>query len=176
MTCDIKRILEALLFCSSEPLPLKKMQQILEPQIPLPAAAIEHTLQVLADEYREQNRAYRLERIGSGYLLRTCPEFDPYIQTLHKIPRVERLSQSAAEVLAIIAFKQPISRPQIDEIRGVDSSGVLATLCDRALIEARGKSETPGRATLWGTTHKFFTHFGLSEQDLRSVFEQANTP
>ena len=101
--------------------------------------------------------------------MRTCEEYSPFVDLIHRNKRTEKLSQASAEVLAIIAYRQPITRPQIEAIRGVDSSGILQNLLERQLIEPTGKLEAPGRPTLYGTTKDFLQHFGLrSAEELAS--------
>lgn len=159
-----KRIIEGLLFSSSEPVSLRKLKEILTTLHPFSSAEVKELIDQLTEEYAEQNRAFQIEEIAKGYLLRTCEEYTPYIQLLLKHSRPDRLSHAALEVLAIIAYKQPITRPQIDAIRGVDSSGIVHTLLDRQLIEPSGKLEVPGRPTLYSVTNHFLQHFGLKDQ------------
>lgn len=158
-----KRIIEALLFCSDEPITLRRMSNALQTYHSLDKGEIKQLIDELAAEYIEQNRAFRLEEIAKGYIFRTCEEYSPYIHALLKTGRPEKLSHAAAEVLAIIAFRQPITRPQIDQIRGVDSSGIIATLIERQLIESTGNLEVPGRPTLFGVTKNFLKYFGLKD-------------
>ena len=158
-----KRIMESLLFCSSEPITLRRMMNVLQTYHPLEKGEVKQLLEELASEYEEQNRSFRLEEIAKGYILRTCEEFSSYIHALLKTARPEKLSHAATEVLAIIAFRQPITRPQIDEIRGVDSSGIVSTLLERQLIEPAGKLDVPGRPTLFGITKHFLKYFGLKD-------------
>lgn len=158
-----KRIIEAILFSSTEPVHFNKLREVLESLQDFKPKALREILDELRDDYITQNRAYRLEEIAQGYLLRTCEEFGPYINLLYRNKRTEKLSHAAAEVLAIIAYRQPITRPQIDNIRGVDSSGVIQVLLERQLIEPVGRLEAPGRPTLYGITKDFLKHFGLKD-------------
>lgn len=160
---QVKGIIEALLFASSEPISFTKIREVVDTLQPIRPKLVRDLLQELANEYITQNRAFRIEEIASGFLLRSCEEFSPYIDILYKNKRAEKLSHPAAEVLAIIAYKGPITRPQIDAIRGVDSSGTVYSLLERNLIEPVGKLEAPGRPTLYGTTPEFLKHFGLKE-------------
>lgn len=157
----IKGIIEALLFASCDPLPLTKIREITDSVFPFRPKILRAILLELQQDYLSQRRAFRLEEIGGGYLLRSCEEFTPYVELLHRNKRSEKLSPAAAEVLAIIAYKQPITRPQIESIRGVDSSGVIQNLLERQLIEPIGRLEAPGRPTLYGITKDFLKHFGL---------------
>lgn len=165
-----KRIIEALLFTSSDPLSFAKLREVLETIEPLKPRFLKELLQELGEEYISQQRAFRLEEIGNGYVLRTCAEYSPFIEILYRNKRTEKLSQASAEVLSIIAYRQPITRPQIDAIRGVDSSGTLQNLLERQLIEPLGRLEAPGRPTLYGVTANFLKHFGLKNlQELPQI-------
>lgn len=159
----IKRVTEALLFSSAEPLPLQKIREVIQTFCALAPRHLRQILEELQQEYIAQQRSYKLEEIAQGYVLRTHEEYASYIEILHRHRRNDKLSQAATEVLAIIAYRQPITRPQIDAIRGVDSSGTLMQLLERQLVEAQGKLEAPGRPTLYGTTKEFLKHFGLKD-------------
>lgn len=170
----VKGIIEALLFACNEPIAFDKIREITDTAHPFKPKVIKDLLQELADEYVMQRKSFRIEEIAQGYLLRTCEEFSPYIDILYRNKRGERLSHPAAEVLAIIAYKQPITRPQIDAIRGVDSSGTIYSLLERQLIEPVGKLEAPGRPTLYGITKDFLKHFGL--RDIAELPGRAEQP
>lgn len=163
----LKRIIEALLFVSQEPLSFNKIREILDSVEILKPRQIQDLLEEIAEEFILQQRAFRLEVTEEGYLLRTCKEFGFYIDQLFRNKRTEKLSGAAAEVLAIIAYRQPITKSQIEAIRGVDSSGVIQSLLERGLIEATGRKESPGRPTLYGITSYFLHHFGL--RDLKEL-------
>lgn len=159
----VKRIIEALLFASNEPIPFNKLREITDTVEPLKPRIIRELIQELAEEYMVQQRSFRLEEIAQGFILRTCQEYGPYIEMMYRNKRTEKLTSAAAEVLAIIAYKQPVTRPQIEAIRGVDSSGIVQNLLERQLIEPLGKLEVPGRPTLYGITKDFLKHFGLRD-------------
>lgn len=166
----VKQIIEALLFSSSDPITFVKIREVTDSFHPLKPRELKEILDELQQEYLTQQRAFRLEEIAQGYMLRTCEEFSPYIELMNRDKRTEKLSQASAEVLAIIAYKQPVTRPQIEAIRGVDSSGVIQNLLERQLIEPIGKLEAPGRPTLFGITPDFLKHFGLRDvQDLKNT-------
>ncbi len=120
--------MEALLFASSDPLSLAKMREITDTILPLRPQQLRHILDELRGEYLAQRRAFKLEEIAQGYVLRTYEEYSPSLDLLHRQRRGEKLSYASTEVLAIIAYRQPITRPQIDAIRGVDSSGTIMQL------------------------------------------------
>lgn len=169
----IKRVIEGLLFATSDPLHFDKIREVIDTIHPLKPRYLREIIQQLQQEYISQNRAFRLEEIAQGYILRTCEEFSPYIDLMHRNKRTEKLSHPSAEVLAIIAYRQPITRPQIEAIRGVDCSGIIYTLLERQLIEPVGKLEAPGRPTLYGITKDFLKHFGL--RDLKELIEEKKT-
>lgn len=167
----IKRVIEALLFASADPVPLAKISEITRQIYPLRPKQIIQILNQLKQDYLAHKRAFKLEEIAHGYVLRTYEEYAPYIEHLFHQKRSEKLSQPATEVLAIIAYRQPITRPQIDAIRGVDSSGTISTLLERELIETSGRLEAPGRPPLYSTTKLFLKQFGL--KDLNQLKETA---
>lgn len=158
MSSDTKNIIEAALFSSHEPISVRKLSNLLE----MEEKEVRSILDELKKDLDQQGRSFSLEKIGGGYMLRTRPQFGPYLQKLHHGRRPEHLPRASLEVLAIIAYKQPITRPQIEAIRGVDSSAPLQALIERGLVEMRGKLEAPGRPTLYGVTSRFMQHFGLA--------------
>jgi segregation and condensation protein B len=159
----LKRTIEALLFASSEPLTFNKIREVTDSIHSLQPRVLKAIIQELQEEYIAQQRAFRLEEIAQGFTLRTCEQFGPYIELMGRNKRGEKLTQAAAEVLAIIAYRHPITRSQIESIRGVDSSGILANLLERQLIQPEGRLEAPGRPTLYGITKEFLKHFGLRD-------------
>jgi segregation and condensation protein B len=160
----LTQIVEALLFASDAPLSAGDIALIDER---LDEDTVEAVIQQLREEYDSQERAFTIFDIAGGYQLLTRPEFAPYLERFDTVPQQTRLSAPALEVLAVIAYRQPIGRNEIEEIRGVGSSGVLKTLQDRNLIDVVGRSEGLGRPLLYGTTPKFLEHFGFrSLEDL----------
>lgn len=160
---QLKRIIEAVLFASPDPVPFKKIRELIDSIEPRTAQEVKELMDELAQEYDIDQRAFRMEEIAQGYVLRSRPEYSIYLDLVFKNKKVERLSASATEVLAIIAYRQPMTRPQLESIRGVDSSGVVASLLERELIESKGKAEVAGRPTLYGTTSKFLQYYGLND-------------
>lgn len=158
---QVKRMIEALLFASSEPLSFIKIKEVTDSYFPLKPRILKGLIEDLKQEYKSQHRAFRLEEIAEGFLLQSMEEFHPYIEQLYRNRRGEKLSQPATEVLAIIAYRQPVTKSQIEAIRGVDSSGTVQNLLERGLIECVGKLEVPGRPILYGITKEFLYHFGL---------------
>lgn len=162
---EIKRIVEALLFASSEPLPLQKMRDIIQSQFPIRSKELKEIIERLSQEYADEGHAFEITEVGGGYLLRTIALMHPFLELLHQDRRSEKLSQAATEVLAIIAYRQPITRREMEQIRGVDCSGTVVSLVERGLIEPVGRKEAPGRPIQYGVTKKFLQHFGLKSLD-----------
>lgn len=158
---EIKKIIEALLFSTSEPLTLSKIKEIVEITYPIKTDDIRHYIEELDEEYQREGRSFGISMIAEGYLIQTTEEVYPYVEALLFSKRTEKLSKAGIEVLAICAYKQPITRAEIEKIRGVDSSGTLGMLVERGLIEITGRLEAPGRPAQYGTTKKFLQHFGL---------------
>ena len=149
---------EALLFSSDGPLTAMRIAQIAGATKGDALAAVDR-LNVV---YAETKRAFRIAPLAGGFQLVTTPEHAPVVSALHKEKTPTRLSRAALETLAIIAFKQPVTRAEIDIIRGVSASdGVLRHLMERALVRIAGRAEAPGRPLLYGTTREFLAHFGL---------------
>ncbi|MDR3274976.1 MAG: SMC-Scp complex subunit ScpB [Endomicrobium sp.] len=158
---EIKKILEALLFVSERPLNLKELKDILKADYKN-INNLENILYELKEEYANLNKPYEIKFVADGWIFATKPEYSPWIKKLLKEKTVLKFSPSALETLAIIAYKQPITRIEIDEIRGVESSGVIDTLLERKLIKITGRKETLGRPLLYGTTQEFLKRFGLA--------------
>lgn len=164
---EIKRIVEALLFASSESLTLDKLREIICETFPIKSRELQHLIDELAKEYEREKRAFQIDQISGGYLLRSAPDMSPYIEQLFQNRRGEKLSQAATEVLAIIAYRSPITRREVEKLRGVDCSGTIISLLERDLIEVVGKKEALGRPLQYGVTKRFLQHFGLKDlQDL----------
>ena len=157
---ELKAILEAMLFVSSEPLSLSRLVAVLGD---VTKAEVERVLRSLGDELEKEGRGVRLAEIAGGYRLVTKQEYSPWIKRLDKAKSTAKLSRSALESLAIIAYKQPIVRSEIEEIRGVETSGVVRTLLERKLVRIVGRKEVPGRPIMYGTTKFFLEHFGLND-------------
>ena len=148
-------LIESVLFVASGPVSTGRLAQTLETT----PAVVESLLKTLDNEYR--TRGIRLQRSGSAVQLTTAPECSYAVERFLGLGLTARLSQAALEVLAIVAFMQPVTRPRIDQIRGVNSDSSLRTLLSQGLIEEIGRLETPGRPILYGTTPDFLQHFGL---------------
>ena len=155
----LKRILEALLFSSDRPL---HARQLAEAAGAADGHEARSLLKEMQGEYDEQGRAFALEEVAGGFQLMSRPEFAPFIGRLHEGQQRESLSKAALETLAIVAYRQPITRAAVEDIRGVQCGPVLRTLVDRRLVRVTGRSEELGRPLLYGTTSQFLQVFGLS--------------
>ncbi|MCU0644630.1 MAG: SMC-Scp complex subunit ScpB [bacterium] len=157
---EIKKIVEALIFASDTPISENRIKNVVEELTP---AEINNLVEELNAEYDQTDHAFRIARLAGGFQFVTRPELANYIKQYYKGKAKSRLSRAALEALAIIAFKQPISRPEIDMIRGVNSDGVVKNLLERNLIFISGRSETIGRALLYSTTPEFLRYLGINE-------------
>ena len=153
------QIIEALLFASDAPLSAADLARGEED---LDEAGVVAAIEALRAEYEAEGRAFQVYEIAGGFQLLTRPEYSPHLERFETVPRNTRLSAAALEVLAIIAYRQPIGRSEVEEIRGVGSAHVLRTLQDLDLIEIVGRGEGLGRPLLFGTTQRFLDHFGFS--------------
>lgn len=159
---NVSQIVEAVLFASDAPL---KADEIARADEQLDEDRVEVALAELRRHYDESERAFQVVEVAEGFQLLTRPDFAPYLERFDTVPRPSRLSGPALETLAIIAYRQPIGRVEVEYIRGVSSAGVIRSLQDRALIEVVGRGEGLGRPLLYGTTSRFLEHFGFSTLD-----------
>jgi segregation and condensation protein B len=151
--------MEALLFVAEEPLPLARLQAVLGDEDP---AATEATVRELAARLEEEGRGLMVQEVAGGFRLTTRPETHSWIQRLQQV-KPARLSRAALETLAIIAYKQPITRAEVEAIRGVAVDGVTRTLLERGLIRMLGRKAEAGRPILYGTSAGFLEHFGFKD-------------
>lgn len=159
---NLSRILEALLFASDRPLRTRELRQLMPEVGPKELA---DAFRELGEEYDRTGRSFELVEIEGGHQVLTRREYALWVRRLRSEVRTMRLSRAAVETLAIIAYRQPTTRSEIEQIRGVDAGGVLRTLLDRDLITLRGRAEGVGRPLLYGTTDFFLNHFGLKGLD-----------
>ncbi len=152
-----KQIVEALILASPEPVSAVKLAQIV-PRLK-PAAARKLALE-LGKEYDEQDRAFEVWEVAGGFQIRTRAEYSGYLRQL-QAERPLRLSRAALETLSVIAYKQPVTRAEIEQVRGVEAGPVVRSLLDRKLVRIAGHREVPGRPMLYGTTKRFLEVFGL---------------
>ncbi|MDP4109180.1 MAG: SMC-Scp complex subunit ScpB [Bacillota bacterium] len=155
---EIETIIEGILFASGDPVSMDKLCLVLEIDRP----TLDKIARNLSDEYELKRRGVRLLRLNNSLQLATRPEFAEYIRKTLETRRTPSLSVAALEVLAIIAYRQPVTRAYIEQVRGVDSSATVATLLEKDLIAECGKLDVPGRPTLFKTTDAFLRAFGLS--------------
>jgi segregation and condensation protein B len=152
-----RRIVEALVLSSSEPISAVKLAEIVPSCEP---DEVKELVNALNGEYAEQDRSFEIWEVAGGFQIRTRAEFSGYLQKLQK-ERALRLSQAALETLAIIAYRQPVTRAEIEDVRGVDAGATVKSLLERHLIRIAGQREVPGRPMLYGTTRRFLEIFGL---------------
>ena len=153
------QIIEALLFASDAPLSAADLARGEEE---LDEAGVASAIEDLRADYEAEGRAFQIYEIAGGYQLLTRPEYSPHLERFETVPRSTRLSAAALEVLAIVVYRQPIGRSEVEEIRGVGSSHVLRTLQELDLIDIVGRGEGLGRPLLYGTTQRFLDHFGFA--------------
>jgi segregation and condensation protein B len=156
---ELKGVLEALLFVAEEPLPFKQLCDLTG----APESDVRTTLDELIAEYQAPSRGLEVREIAGGWRISTKPEHHEFIRKYLKSRPSARLSLPALETLAVIAYKQPITVPEILEIRGVTSTSAIKTLLEKRLIVTRGRKETVGRPMLYGTSKEFLLQFGLRD-------------
>ena len=161
---ELKGVLEALLYVSHEPVTLDKLTSVLEGQ---PKTTVQAALRSLQEDYDQEGRGLQISELAGGYVMVTRPDCAPWIAKLQKAKASAKVSRSAMETLAIIAYKQPIVRSDIEQIRGVETSGVIRTLLEQKLIRMVGRKDVPGRPILYGTSKLFLQRFGL--RDLKDL-------
>lgn len=168
-TDKLKKVLESLLFVSETPLPPKKIASFVK------EAGLDEILKALTElkeEINQMDRSFQVLEIAEGFQLVTRPEYHKWAKELYKIISKTRLSKASMEALAIIAYKQPVTRAEVEAIRGVDVSNMIQSLLEKKMVRILGRAETPGRPLLYGTTHEFLIHFGLKDlTDLPKISE-----
>lgn len=160
-------VIEALIFSSDDSLSaeeiIRAIKSIDGEDIDLTKEEVENVVDSLNQKYSDSGHAFRILRIANGYLYATSEVFAKYVGFLSSERSKRRLSQAALETLSIIAYKQPITKPELESIRGVNSDYILATLLEKNLITIKGRAETVGRPLLYGTTDEFLKYFGLND-------------
>ena len=152
------QVVEALLFAADAPVKLDRLAELAE-ATPESARAV---IDELNAKYQETGRTFRVQRVAQGFQLYTMPEYAEFVRRLYQHQYTHKLSRAALEVLAIIAYKQPVTRPEVEQLRGVDCSGPLVTLLERRLIATYGRASRPGNPFLYRTTPEFLRYFGLA--------------
>lgn len=167
---SFKNILEALLFATDEPLSVRQLIEIFGdfepgelPQRRINEQAILDAVEELNKEYDTTGRALHIVKVAGGYQFATLPQFAVWLGKMVKEKSKRKLSVSALESLAVIAYKQPVTKPEIEAIRGVNADYVIRSLMERNMITIVGRAATPGRPLLYGTTKEFLKHFGLND-------------
>jgi segregation and condensation protein B len=182
----LARIIEALLFSAQKPLPAREIVATIKAAggedelIPndfakVNEAGVAAALEELKVEYISQERGFQLAEKAEGWQFVTDPKFSPWVQQLFPAPKPARLSSPALETLAIIAYRQPITRADVEAVRGVTIDGVLQTLMERGLVKIGGRADIPGRPLLYETTQLFLDHFGLRTVDELPNVEELRT-
>lgn len=166
-----EQIIEATLFASQTPLTASELARADEG---LDVVTVRDALQTLRERYDAEEHAFQVYQLGDGYQILTRPEFAPYLERFDSVPRPPTLSRAALETLSIIAYRQPIGRIEIEEIRGVAAASVLRTLQDWELTRIVGRGDGLGRPLLYGTTTQFLDHFGF--QSLKELPEPEELP
>ena len=175
----LRKHTEALIFCAQTPISINDISQCLEEMFDtqVSKADIEAVIQSLIDQYNDEQYSYYIVEINSGYQFLTKPAYQASISILLKHQSKKRLSTAALETLSIIAYKQPITKAGVEQIRGVGCDYAIQKLLEKSLLEIKGKDETVGRPLLYGTSEKFMEYFGI--KDLKELptpkdFQQAN--
>ena len=153
-----RRVIEGLLFISGQPLSHKRLIEVL-PE--LETEAIHRVIEALNAEYVQSQHAFHIQEVAGGYQLVSDEQLSSWIHRALRVPKPDALSQAAMETLAIIAYRQPITKAEIEAIRGVDTTASLDTLLERQFVRVVARKDSPGRPFLYGTTTEFLRHFGL---------------
>ena len=159
---DCKGAVEAILFSSSGPLTVSKLGSVLDG---VDGRKVRAVIKELNEEYEREGRAFRIEEIAGGFQMLTRPEYAEFIDRFQTVVRKSRLTQAALETLALIAHRQPITRAEIESIRGVQCGEVLRSLTEKRLVRIAGRKDVPGRPLLYATTRDFLEHFGFNSVD-----------
>lgn len=160
----IRNAIEALLFTSDKPVLIEQIKNVFEELAP---SAIREILELLKSDYEQNKRGIRLEEVAGGFQLVTATEYAPFIKKFYKQRFTRRLSAQALETLAIVAYKQPVTKLQIESLRNVDPVGIIDSLMEKSLVRISGRKDAPGRPFVYGTTKEFLEFFGLrSLEDL----------
>jgi len=153
-------VIEALLFAADRPLSVSRLTELIGG---VPSGTVHAAVQEICRDYNLNGRSIMLREVAGGFQFYTKPQYAPWLRRLYKIKSSNRLSPAALETLAIVAYKQPITRAEIEIIRGVNVTGLLNTLLERGLIKISGHEDTIGKPLLYRTTNEFLSHFGLAD-------------
>lgn len=164
---NLKSVVEALIFASERPITLEQIKKVLQN---IDTESVRKAIDELKTEYIAQNRGLRVIEIAGGFQMITSTDFAPFLKKLFKNRYSDKLSKPALESLAIIAYKQPLTKTEIESLRNVNVDGVMKSLLDKNLIRISGRKKVPGRPFVFGTTREFLEHFGLkSLQELPKI-------
>jgi segregation and condensation protein B len=158
-------VVEALIFASPEPIGWEKISEIIqesEEEVQPDETVIGRIVDQLNNRYEENDLAFRIEKTGGGFTFVTQPRYHPWLSIFQHENAYRRLSQSAIETLAIVAYRQPITKPEVDQIRGVDSGYIMRQLLEKMLVRVSGRADSPGKPLLYKTTPYFLKHFGIN--------------
>ena len=161
----LSSVIEALVFASEEPISGERIRAIIvenEEQIEFDEETVEAFIDKLNERYDEMGMSFRIEHLAGGYTFVTQPKYHYWLSVFQHQNAYRKLSQSAIETLAIIAYRQPITKPEVDQIRGVDSGYIIRQLMEKSLIEVSGRADSPGKPLLYRTNKNFLKHFGLN--------------
>ncbi len=165
----LDRIIEAIIFASPEPLSARRIKECIEGTEDV---NIEAKVDALNEVYEKNGRSFRIIKVAGGYQMTTLPDFELWVRRVFVGRGRLRLSPQALETLSIIAYSQPVSKPTMESIRGINCDGVIKTLLERNLVTIRGREDSPGRPILYGTTNEFLRYFGLDNlKDLPELKE-----
>ena len=157
---ELKNAVEALLFASERPLSAEEIRGAFEEKLDL--NDLKACLENLKNEYEAQDRGFRLYELAGGYQLVTDSKYASYLKRFYQAREKKRLSQASLETLSVIAYRQPVTKAEIEFIRGVNVDGALRTLIEKGIVRMTGRKDLPGRPILYGTTDEFLQHFGLN--------------
>lgn len=158
ISCGVKPVIEALIFASERPLSLEKIKSVLDD---MDIEEVRNLIEELRVDYENSERGLRIIEVGGGFQITTASGPLPFLKRLFKERHAEKLSKPALETLAIIAYKQPLTRFEIELLRNVNVDGVMKTLLEKNLIRIAGRKKAPGRPIVYGTTRQFLEYFGL---------------
>ena len=164
----LSSVIEALIFASTEPVPPSKIRDIIvenEEQIEISEETVQDFVDKLNERYDENGFSFRIEQLGGGFTFVTQSKYHYWLSIFQHQNAYRKLSQSAIETLAIVAYRQPITKPEVDQIRGVDSGYIIRQLLEKALIEVSGRADSPGKPLLYKTSKYFLQHFGINSVD-----------
>lgn len=155
---NVKAVIEALLFSAENPITLEQLKDVLDGY---QTDALRRMVEEIKSDYANNNRGMRISEVAGGFQMVTASNFAPFLKKFYKARRAERLSKPALETLAIVAYKQPVTKSEIESLRNVNLDGVIGHLLHKNLIRTAGRRKAPGRPFVYGTTRQFLEYFGL---------------